>query len=273
MAAVNTANNLIYLVVSALLGFMGISGLFGKSNLSKIEVQIEHPPELYAQTPVPVGITIRNTRKFLPLFLLRVNIHDEELFFPFIEAGGTITQYRVLRFDRRGRQTMGAIILSSGFPFNFFIRSKWHNNGAECVVFPRLQKCELSSVYRDKRQSRGDLVTGKTGYESEILSIREYVHGDPIKYINWKATAKTGALKTKELSSLTHRPVVIDFDNVDVEDIEEKISSVAYTVVSLIRQNIPIGMKLNGTLHAPAATSAQKAMLLTKLALYESDEP
>ena len=36
-----------------LLSFMSISGIFGKSNLSKISFTVDLPQEIYAGTPVP----------------------------------------------------------------------------------------------------------------------------------------------------------------------------------------------------------------------------
>jgi uncharacterized protein (DUF58 family) len=263
---------LIYLVVSALLGFMGISGFFGRSNLSKIDVKVDLAPEIYATTSTPVGITVRNGRRFLPIFLLRVNIQNKELFFPFIDAGGEATRYVNMDFEQRGEYAMGLVSLYSVFPFNFFTRYKWYSDSSSFVVFPKLQQCELSSVYQKERRLKGDHTTDKIGYESDIISIREYVHGDPVKYINWKATAKTGELKTKELSSLTYQPVVIDFSATEIEDTERKISCIAYTVVQLTRKNIPIGLRLHGEFFAPSASSAHRTTLLTKLALYGSHE-
>jgi uncharacterized protein (DUF58 family) len=249
---------------------MGISGFFGRSNLSKIKVNVDRAPEIYATTATPVGITVRNTRRFLPIFLLRVNIQNEELFFPFIDAGDEATRFVHMGFEHRGEHTMGTVSLHSVFPFNFFTRYRWYSDTSSFVVYPKLLQCELSSLYQKERRLKGDRSTDKTGYESDIISIREYVHGDPVKYINWKATAKTGELKTKELSSLAYQPVVIDFGAVEIEDTEQKISCIAYTIVQLIRKNIPIGLRLNGAFFAPAATNAHKATLLTELALYRS---
>lgn len=249
---------------------MGISGFFGQSNLSKIEVKIDLAPEIYATVNTPVGVTVKNTRKFLPIFLLRVTIQEKELFFPFIDAGDEAMRYANMSFGKRGEHTMGLASLHSVFPFNFFTRYKRYSDESSFVVFPQLQKCELSSLYQKERQLKGDHSTDKTGYESDIISIREYVHGDPIKYINWKATAKTGELKTKELSSLAYQPVIIDFTTVDIDNTEQKISCIAYTIVQLIRKNIPIGLRLNGNFFAPAVSNAHKATLLTELALYGS---
>lgn len=247
---------------------MGISGFFGRSNLSKIEVRIHLAQEIYATTMTPVSITVKNTRKFLPIFLLRVSIQKKEFFFPFIDAGDKATKYVNITFEKRGEHTMGMVSLHSVFPFNFFTRYKWYSDTTNFIVYPRLQQCELSSLYQKEKRLKGDHSTDKAGYESDIISIREYVHGDPIKYINWKATAKTGELKTKELSSLAYQPVVIDFGEVEIEDTEQRISCIAYTIVRLIRNNIPIGLRLNGAFFAPAASNAHKANLLKELALY-----
>lgn len=247
---------------------MGISGFFGRSNLSKIEAKVNLAPEIYATTDTPVGITVKNRRRFLPIFLLRVNVLEKECLFPFIDAGGEATRYVNMNFDRRGEHALGLVSLRSVFPFNFFTRYKWYSDASSFVVFPRLQQCELSSLYQKERRLKGDHSTDKPGYESDIISIREYVHGDPIKYINWKATAKTGELKTKELSSLAYQPVVIDFSSVEIEDTERKISCIAYTIVQLIRRNIPIGLRLKGSFFAPSVSSAHKTNLLRELALY-----
>jgi len=249
---------------------MGISGFFGRGNLSKIVVKIDFAPEIYATTKTPVGITVWNQRRFLPIFLLRVNIQGKELFFPFIDPKSKATRYLDMAFGQRGEHTIGLVSLYSVFPFNFFTRYKWYSDASSFVVFPNLQQCDLSSLYQTERRLKGDHASDKTGYESDIISIREYVHGDPIKYINWKATAKTGELKTKELSSFTYKPVVIDFAMVDIEDTEQKISCVAYTIVQLVRKNIPIGLRLNGSFFSPGVSNTHKATLLTELARYGS---
>jgi len=251
---------------------MGISGFFGRSNLSRIGVKVDCAEEIYATRSTLVGITIRNTRKFLPIFLLRVNLQNKELFFPFIDAGHQATQYINITFKHRGENAWGTVSLHSVFPFNFFTRFRWYSDASKFIVFPRLQQCRLSSLYRKERQLKGDHSTDKSGYESDIISIREYVHGDPVKYINWKATAKTGELKTKELSSLTYQPIVIDFSTVDIEDKEQRISCIAYTIVQLTKRNIPIGLRLNGTFFAPSVSNAHKISMLRELALCESHE-
>jgi len=50
-AAVNTGNNLLYLLVSALLGFMAVSGVLGKWNLSRLRRGLILPTKSLPSTP------------------------------------------------------------------------------------------------------------------------------------------------------------------------------------------------------------------------------
>ena len=280
-SAVNTGNNLVYLIVSALLSFMGISGFFGKRNLSKIDIEVEYPQEIYANKEFPLKINLKNKRGFLPVFLMKVKIRGQSLsekgtatldqyepLFPFIDKKSGSVKYMNISFKERGRYKIESVHICSVFPFNFFIRCKRLNKSFEFIVFPEPKRCELLSSFEKERISKGERHLDKAGYESEILSIREYMHGDPFKYINWKATAKTGELKTKELSSLAFQPIVIDFEKSTVRNMEERISCITYTILQLLKKNIPVGLKMGDKFYRPDVSNAHKISILKELALY-----
>ncbi len=272
MAAANTNNNLVYIVVSMLLSFMSISGFLGKSNLSRIGFTVDLPQEIYAETPFPLRITLANNKKYLPAFLIRLKTDVFEAFFPFTDTASTVSLYTDISFKKRGYHTIDTILISSVFPFNFFTRFREIRQTFNCVVFPELKPCDLFSLSREEKKKRGENIANRLGHESDIISIREYVRGDPLKYIHWKATAKTGTLKTKELSSMAHRPVIIDFENVPIDDIEDRISSVSYAIVQFSKKNIPVGLKINGNLYLPDVSPAHKISMLRELALYGTDK-
>ncbi len=276
-SAVNTGNNLIYLIVSAFLSFMGISGFFGKRNLSKIDVDLELPEEIYAKTSFPLKISLVNKKSFLPAFLIRVRVADSEILFPFVDTKAREIRHITFSFRERGRASIEDVHICSVFPFNFFVRCRKTERIFETVVFPEVKKSELAGFLKKERKARGEKSTDKTGYDAEILSVRDYIEGDPLKYIHWKASAKSGRLKTKELSSLSHQPVIIDFDALPIKNIEEKISSVTYLILKLFKQNIPVGLKIRGALYKPfektrrERAKAAKIIMLKKLALYEKE--
>jgi uncharacterized protein (DUF58 family) len=259
----------VYLIVAALLSFMGISGFFGKSNLSGIAVAVEFPPEIYANAAFPLKVTLRNKRRILPVFLMKVRLGELTLLFPFVDQKSESTQYVTTVFSKRGRQKIENIYVSSVFPFNFFTRYKIVQSIFSFIVFPELRKCDLLGMYEQEKRLKGEDITDKIGYESDMISIREYMHGDPLKYINWKATAKTGRLKTKELSSPAHQPIVIDFDRVAIKETEEKLSCIAYSLLQFIKMNTPVGLKMNGRLYEPGFSHPHKIGMLKELALYK----
>ncbi|NLT22324.1 MAG: DUF58 domain-containing protein [Syntrophorhabdus sp.] len=250
---------------------MSISGVFGKTNLSKLDLMIEFPQEVYAGSRVPVKITMRNRRRFLPAFLIGLSADRISALLPFTPRKGTSSVYTSVTFHERGLHTIEDPSVYSVFPFNFFTRFKRLRRAYTITVLPRLKACDLASLYRKEHRSRGERTSDKIGYDSDIVSIREYVRGDPIKYIHWKATARTGRLKTKEQSSLSYQPVIIEFDRVLVKDIEERISCVAYTIVQLLRNNVPVGLRIDGRLYPPDVTAVHRLNMLKELAVYDKD--
>jgi len=243
--------------------------VFGKTNLSKLDLTIDFPQEIYAGSRVPVKVTMRNRRRFLPAFLIGLHADRISALVPFTPVRGTSSVYTGVTFHERGLHTIEDPRVYSVFPFNFFTRFKRLSRTYTITVLPRLKACDLASLYRKEGRSRGERTSDRIGYDSDIVSIREYVRGDPIKYIHWKATARTGRLKTKEHSSLSYRPVVIEFDRVLIRDIEERISCVAYTIVQLLRNNVPVGLKIDGRLYPPDVTAVHRLNMLRELAVYE----
>jgi uncharacterized protein (DUF58 family) len=272
IAAANTNNNLVFLVVSGLLSFMGISGFFGKANLSKLDLGIDFPQEVYAGSQVPVKITMENRRRHLPAFLISLTADHISVLLPFTPQMSTSSAFANITFPERGLHTIENPLVSSVFPFNFFTRFRTLGKTYTIIVLPRLKACDLASLYRRERRSRGEKMSDAIGYDADVVSIREYVRGDPIKYIHWKATAKTGKLKTKELSSLSYQPVVIEFENVMIRDVEERISCVAYTIVQLLKNNVPVGLRIDSRLYPPDTTSVHKLNMLRELAMYEKED-
>ncbi len=250
---------------------MGVSGIFGKRNLSNIDISIESPTEVFAGVEFPMKITLTNNRGFLPGFLLNVTADGAGVLFPFVDAKTAQYKHIPFQFKARGAQTITDIHVCSVFPFNFFMRCTPVSRSREFIVFPAPKKCSLPGTYERNMQSGGERPSDKAGFDSEIVSIRNYIQGDPLKYISWKATARSGKLKTKELSSLSFDPVLIDFDKTGIADKEERISCITYTVLTMIKRNVPVGLKINDTLLPPGTSHAARTALLKALALLPTD--
>ena len=254
-----------------MLSYMLVSGIFGRRNIYGVDVKLEFPEEIFAGTDVPVGIRLINRLRFMPVFLVKVTAGGRGVLFPFVSARSSETKYCTVSFEKRGSATIGDVIISSVVPFNLFTRFRKYPGSFDLIVFAKPVKCRLSDVEDQQKGRKGETPSNITGFDSDIISIRDYTAGDPLKYISWKSTAKTGRLKTKELSSVESRHVIIDFDKIDRRSLEQTISCVTFAIIKLARSNVPVGLRIDGELHRPGISPAHRAKLLTRLALYGQD--
>jgi uncharacterized protein (DUF58 family) len=74
-AALNTGNNLLYLVLSLMLSFLTLSGVLSESALRGIQVRRKLPREIYAGGRNPVLLEIHNTQRRVPAFAIVVEDH------------------------------------------------------------------------------------------------------------------------------------------------------------------------------------------------------
>jgi len=72
VAALNTGNNLLFLVVSAMLGAIIVSGIASALVLRSLEAQLELPMHVFAGQDYTAVLTVRNRRRFLPAFSVTV---------------------------------------------------------------------------------------------------------------------------------------------------------------------------------------------------------
>ncbi len=268
-SAVNTGNNLVYLIASALLSFMLVSGLFGRNNLRNLDVEVVFPEEVFAGTEAMLAIRLSAERRWWPAFLVTVALGENELLFPFLRARLQEVKHLPVLFARRGVFSVSGVRISSSFPFNFFTRYITLAMKAEIVVFPKPRRCDPWVLSGDLERRSGEVIVDRMGYDLDILSIRDYVPGDPMKYINWKSTAKTGSLKTKELAAIEERPVILDMDRPRVEDLEWSLSCATYWVLRLTRSRVPVGLVMGGETIRPGVSRAHRRSILERLAGYD----
>ena len=72
IAGLNTGNNLLYIVVAAMLAAILVSGVVSALVLRGLELDVRLPEHVFAGRPVLGRIVLRNSRRFLPSFSIRV---------------------------------------------------------------------------------------------------------------------------------------------------------------------------------------------------------
>lgn len=266
VAAVNTGNNLLYMVVSALLSFMLLSGIFSLQNIKGLSLTLIPPPEVYAGTPATFTLMISSSKR-IPSFLIGVSYDEDVLcYFPYVRES---SEKKIsLSFKSRGLHPSITFTIFSDFPVGMFRRYYTVEVPLNLVVFPKLLKVEnfhvLHTATGKTKQSLED--TLQKGVE-EFHSIKEY-SGEPVKFIHWKLFAKTEKLMVREMVSEERKPIVLSLDMVE-GNLEEKLSKLAYLCVKLTREGYPVGLRLGDVFLEPAYGERQKRRILTELALFK----
>ena len=163
-----------------------------------------------------------------------------------------ITREIPVNCTKRGRYTISDAEISSYALFYGKRYSKGIETDAEIYVYPRMT--DVSEITTVCEQLLGTLQCAKRLYEDPFAfrTIRSYTTDDPMKSINWKASAKTGSLMVNTYDSVQSQKAMIFLDVEDAgiikreELVEESIAMAATLVRKLLRQNIEVGFAYNG---------------------------
>jgi len=86
VAALNTGNNLLYLIFGMMLSFIAISGFMSMINLSRIDVRSVTPQNIFALTPTSFKLLITNKKILLPSYSITVEVDREKGFISYLPA-------------------------------------------------------------------------------------------------------------------------------------------------------------------------------------------
>lgn len=158
-----------------------------------------------------------------------------------------------LRFPHRGYFRIGPIMIETG---DFFGLQKHFGSGESqeyVTVLPSVVYIKTFQV--STRRPHGPVRVSNKIYEdpTRIYGIRDYVPGDPIKSIHWKATAKVGSLqvKTNEPATVLGATLILDLFEDDYfpqkreESIELAITTTASISYLLYLSGEPVGLVTN----------------------------
>lgn len=159
--------------------------------------------------------------------------------------------------------------------------SKAIGTEAEIYVYPKMT--DASEIVTVCERMLGTLQCAKRLYEDPFAfrSIRDYTTDDPMKTINWKASAKTGTLMVNTFDSAQSQKAMIFLDVEDTgilkyEDlVEEGIALAATMMRRLLRQNIEVGFAYNGKnsdVFLPANNRGNRIVLERLLAEYDKED-
>ncbi len=208
--AINTGNNLLYLVFGLFLGLILASGVLSDFTLWGMEAVPLSPHEGRVGEPLVVPFSLRNTKRWLPSLGIRLEVRGmlngvpvtALAFCTAVKPGDSVDALPVLFPGERGVLTITDVVFSTRFPFGLLFKywSRPVIPSTETVVLPRLLKEEPSVPLSSLAAISADESSVRRGEGPTLFGIRDFQNADNPRRIHWKASAKRdGAWLVREM--------------------------------------------------------------------------
>jgi len=214
MAALNTGNNLLYLLLAMLLSLIVMSGILSEQCLRHLTIRRRIPDNIFANRPAAVTVSIMNRKPRLPSFSLRVldivegKAVDRGIHLLHLPAGASAAQSYPVLFTRRGQHRIEGLKLQTRFPFGLFIKAANLPLSSEIMVYPELRPL-AEGLLHDLAVLGYDQAVARRGPGVGLHNLREYQHGDDSRTIHWKTTARQSRLIVRETETEDIRQVTL----------------------------------------------------------------
>ncbi len=274
LAAVNTGNNLLYIIMGGMLSFIIASGILSNIDLRNLTVKRHLPEHLFARTPALVQIEIENNKRHIPSFLLVVEAAStgkSAALIGSVRAHGNAQAFLETIFPRRGLYEMGPIKVSTNFPFGLFTKGMEVRQTQQVLVFPRIT--EVDATPYDTRGREGETAILRVGHGTDPFSVKDFQPGDNPRHIHWKSTAKRGKFMRREFSREQERRITIKIhpdEGGNSDLLEEKIERAASLASRLITEGYAVGLVCGNTSVFPDRGWDHLLFILEELAVFDA---
>lgn len=274
-AAINTGNNLLYLLLGAMLGAMAVSGWLSEQTLRGLSLSRRVPRGGHVGRPIPIHYRVTNRKRFLTTYALELQEPGltEIAFVPRAGAGEETWATARQVFLNRGVYPLEQLTLATDYPFGLFRKERDIPLPGEILVWPRTDlRIRLPAGAEGRssasRESSGGAARGSRG---EYRSLREYRPGDDHRDIHWKATARTGRAVIREYDREAADPlwVSLDVSTPEGEASEHAADVAASLLARLIRDGSPVALHAGRRVVSAGSGPAQLERVLDALARVE----
>jgi uncharacterized protein (DUF58 family) len=225
-AAFNTGNNLIFIILSAALALLLVSEALSSLNLRWLSLAIDLPEAIPARESFVSVLKLKNLKSWFPAFSLslespirpvnsRAGSEQEPplplAYYPFVGSRRQVAHRVTLQLPHRGLHQIDRVTVATRFPFGFVNRKKKLPQTASLIALPQVETS--SELFEMLPLLSGAFESFHRGRGSDLHSIREYSPRDSARFLDWKASAKTGRLLVREFTNEDDRKCCFVFDN------------------------------------------------------------
>jgi uncharacterized protein (DUF58 family) len=281
-AAINTANNLLYLLLGMLLALIVVSGVMSELSLRHLTVVRRLPLRAQVGRAHLVEIEVFNHKSRVPSYAIEVEDlrsgqpADKRCFFLKISPkSAQVAAYRRTP-TRRGRDLHVGFRIATRFPFGLFEKSREVPAGGELVIYPAVDPMQLPPTPANGRFPGVDLVVAR-GHGEEFLGLKLMRPGEDPRDVHWRKSAAVGQMVMRERARETRPDVTLMLDTVLPEaagddwltGFERKIRDLASRAVAHVKRGDRVAVVSTGGATVRGDRTVGADPLLRYLALVE----
>jgi uncharacterized protein (DUF58 family) len=221
LAAINTGNNLLFLILACLIASILMSGVLSSLTLAGVELNLEIPEHVFAGQTVRGSVELQNDKQTLPSFSLRVEgakkknataspVLPTPVYFPYLPRHESVKQSVPITFGRRGLYRQEAFRIVTRFPFGFLQKARRVDVTSEVLVYPSVEATpEFLEILPGLQ---GTMESFAKGRGQDLYALRDYLPTDSARHVHWKASARSGSLMVREFAREEDTRVLLVLD-------------------------------------------------------------
>lgn len=244
---------------------IGIWGCFpvvvyalNRFSLSSVRVERATPPAwLHAGQVAHAQVVIQNAVGRLRNGV-ELAIEDQRVAVADVRAEATVQ----LPEAPRGLHAWPRLVVRSSFPFGFFLLARETQSIGTSWVYPALEPrapaWPANAVAHPNPARSGE----------DVVAVRDYVVGDPMRLVDWKASARKGGWVVKEFEKERLPSLIFSWEQVEALGLEKGLERLAAWVARAQKQGLRYGLALGSVGVAQDNSSAHYHACMQELAAF-----
>ncbi|MFA5825370.1 MAG: DUF58 domain-containing protein [Gallionellaceae bacterium] len=245
----------------------GMSMLYAFRNMAQLEIKAGHVEPVFAGEQARFVFHFNNPGA---LERYQLHLHDDaghRTVFD-LPAQRSTSIALALPATQRGWLDSGRLTLHTEFPLGLFHAWTYIHFDVRCLVYPKPAAPQPLPVVSAENGNGKAMAKG----DDDFAGLRNYVSGDALPRIAWKALAREQGLQVKQFSAQQGHELVLDWSQLPNIATERKLELLTRWVLDADAQSLHYGLHLPGVKFPPAQGLAHRAECLRMLALFGTEQ-
>ena len=252
-AAVNTGNNLLYLLLSLAISVISISGILSELCLADLELTRCYPAEVPANAVTTLRLEVLNAKNRAALHIEAGELVDSPsvlarpgylLHLAPHERGQA---FGAIKPMRRGPVSTVGLLLTTAYPFGFARKSRLYETPVQLLALAGVAPVQLPWRGAAARGAQHSSI--RAGQGDAFRGLRDARLGDAMRDIHWKVSARRERLVAREWEADASRVALVRFVHVapgpsdDVASLDRACATVAGLCAALLADGLAVGLQ------------------------------